>query len=249
MENPYNEEFFDARLAGSLESARQIVPFIMELTKCQSVIDVGCGLGTWLAAFSERGVKDLRGIDGDYVNKERLLIPPQFFVTADLRRPQKADRRFDLAVSLEVAEHLPPAGSQDFVDLLTGFSPVVLFSASVPYQDGTDHINEHWLEYWVELFKNRGYAPADCIRPRFWNDRKVDWWYAQNTVLYVSEKHVADYPRIEALLKILPPPLSWVHPQLLIHKENRLQQVPSLKAVWKTALKRSWNKLVSHPDG
>jgi hypothetical protein len=84
---------------------------------------------------------------------------------------------------------------------------------------------------------------VDCLRPRFWNDTSVDWWYAQNVVLYVSEKHLADYPQIEALLKTAAPPVTWVHPQLLVHKENRLRQLPRLKDLWKTTLKRTWQAL------
>jgi len=244
MPNLYDENFFDARRDGSLASARRVVPIVAEMTRCRSVIDVGCGLGTWLAAFREQGIEDFRGIDGDYVNKDRLLIPREAFLTADLSQPLKADRHFDLAVSLEVAEHLPPAVSELFVKLLTSYSPVVLFSGSLPYQDGTGHINEHWLEYWVELFRQRGYRAVDCLRPMFWNDSDVDWWYAQNMMLYVSERHLADYPRIEALARTTLPPLTYVHPKFLIYKENRLQGGLRVKELWKTAFQRTGRAII-----
>ena len=245
----YNDEFFSARRDGSLASARQIVPVVMQLTGCQSVVDLGCGQGNWLAAFQERGLKDLRGYDGEYVNPDRLLIPREWFVKADLSQPLKVNRRFDLAMSLEVVEHLPPAVSDSFIDLLTSLSPVVLFSGSLPHQDGTGHINERWVEDWVEMFRRRGYRAVDCLRARFWNDARVDWWYAQNTVLYVSEKHLADYPEIAALLASTPPPVTWVHPKLLVHKENRLHEQPGLKNLWRTTLGRTWRAFASRVGG
>jgi hypothetical protein len=246
--DPYNDEFFAVHRDGSLASARQVVPVIMQMTGCRSVVDLGCGQGSWLAAFHEQGLKDLCGFDGEYVNKEQLLIPREMFVTADLSQPLKVNRRFDLAMSLEVIEHLPPAMSDSFIDLLTSLSPVVLFSGALPHQEGTCHVNERWMEDWVEMFRRRGYRAVDCLRSRFWSDTKVAWWYAQNMVLYVSEKHIADYPEIEKLLTTAPP-VTWVHPQLLIHKENRLGQQPLLTQLWRTALTRTWKAFTSRLAG
>lgn len=68
----YNTDFYKTQMNGSKASARQIVPIVMELIQPKSVIDVGCGVGTWLAVFAENGVKDFRGIDGSWVNKSLL---------------------------------------------------------------------------------------------------------------------------------------------------------------------------------
>ena len=62
----------------------------------------------------------------------------------DLAQPLQIDRRFDLALSLEVAEHLPPECGSEFVQTLTDLSSVILFSAAIPFQGGTDHLNEQW---------------------------------------------------------------------------------------------------------
>jgi SAM-dependent methyltransferase len=241
----YTEDFFRDRLSGSLSSARRVVPMVVELIGCRSVVDVGCGLGCWLAAFREQNINDVRGVDGDYVNKSQLVIPQDCFQPADLSKPLTVDRRFDLAVSLEVAEHLPPETSGAFVNALTGFSPVVLFSGSLPFQDGTNHINEHWLEYWVELFRERGYRAVDCLRSRFWNDPEVDWWYAQNMMIFVSEQHLDDYPRLAEVARTTQVPVSLVHPKFLAHKQSRLQQLPRLTELWKSTLRRTWVAIAS----
>lgn len=143
----YNEGFFQYLQEGSKRSAEQIVPILLELIQPQSVIDVGCGTGTWLSVFCEHGIEDIWGVDGDYVQEEALEIPKDRFLSHDLTKPLALDRKFDLAISLEVAEHLPCDSAEAFVDSLTQLAPVILFSAAIPFQGGVGHVNEQWQEY------------------------------------------------------------------------------------------------------
>src|SRR5882724_11530212 len=99
-EDIYNASFYDAYRQGSLLSARKIVPHVLSLVKCTSVVDVGCGVGTWLRIFRERGIVDYLGIDGDYVERDSIEIPRDRFLAHDLRRPLEVGRVFDLVVSL-----------------------------------------------------------------------------------------------------------------------------------------------------
>jgi SAM-dependent methyltransferase len=188
--NVYSDEFFDEHFEGSRRSARLIVPLVMELVQPKRVVDVGCGRGTWLAVFRDQGVEEILGIDGDYVNSQRLEIAPDEFLACDLSNPIAVDRRFDLAVSLEVAEHLPERSADAFVGLLTSLAPIVLFSAAVPCQGGTNHVNEQWPEYWATRFESRGYRTFDYIRDRIWDNPDVECWYAQNILLF-SRAHLA----------------------------------------------------------
>jgi hypothetical protein len=161
----------------------------MSVFPVNSVVDVGCGVGAWLRAFSRNGVRDYLGIDGDHVPLGLLSIPADRFRTADLRNLSTIGRRFDLACSLEVAEHLPADCARKFVELLTTAAPVVLFSAAIPYQGGTEHINEQWQIYWHALFAKRGYVAVDFIRPLIYANADVDWWYRQNILVY-CEPHL-----------------------------------------------------------
>lgn len=135
----YSKEFYKSHIAGSRRSAEAIVPLVLALLKPQRVIDVGCGLGTWLSVFEEFGVKDVFGIDGDHVGRSMLQIPLERFAAFDLKKPIQIDRRFDLVVSLEVAEHLPEECAKPFIKTLTTLGLVVLFSAAIPFQGGTGH--------------------------------------------------------------------------------------------------------------
>ena len=226
---PYTVDFYKNHRDGSRRSARQIVPLVIELVQPKSVIDVGCGVGTWLSVFNQCGVEDFYGIDGNYVDRNMLEIPEQRFFVSDLTEPIQLDRQFDLVVSLEVAEHLPDTRAEIFVDSLTKLGPVILFSAAIPHQGGTHHVNEQWQDYWVKCFQAQGYSVIDCIRSKIWANDKVDYCYAQNIFLFVRR----DYLEKSALLKAEhqstnPALLSIVHPNKYLEVIAWIQQLYSL---------------------
>ncbi len=185
----------------------------MNLVQPRSVIDVGCGIGTWLSVFKECGVEDVWGIDGDYVDRRMLEIPEPNFIPFDLRRPFRIDREYDLAVSLEVGEHLPEQSAKQFVDSLARLAPVILFSSAIPFQGGTHHVNEQWPDYWVGLFREKGFVSLDCLRRRIWHNKDVAWYLAQNSFLVVRAEHLEKYPLLEKEFHNSPwEPLAMVHP-------------------------------------
>ena len=186
----YTEEFYEFVREGSKESAKDIIPIIFEFILPKSVIDVGCGVGTWLSVFQAHGVEDVWGIDGDYVDKNAIEIPKERFLTFDLKNPFRLNRQFDLVVSLEVGEHLPNECAETFVDSLTKLAPVILFSAAIPFQGGTQHVNEQWQDYWVKHFQNKGYVAIDCIRNRIWGNKRVEIWYAQNILIFAKREYL-----------------------------------------------------------
>jgi hypothetical protein len=108
--------------------------------------------GAGFPSLHVAGISDYLGIDGDYLPRKFLKIPESCFRAGDLTTMADVGRRFDMALSLEVAEHLPISSAENFVKLLVGAAPVVVFSGAVPYQVGTDHINAQWQSYWATIF-------------------------------------------------------------------------------------------------
>ena len=193
----YSTEFFEALRDGARRSAEVVVPLVLEWINPKTLVDLGCGDGTWLSVFRGDGVENILGIDGNYISPEILQIPKECFIARDLSQPVLLDQRFDLAVSLEVAEHLPESSASEFVKSLVQLSDVVLFSAAIPHQGGTNHINEQWPDYWFNLFKDQGYLAVDLLRERIWNHPKVEPWYAQNSFLIVRSDRLDDYPALK----------------------------------------------------
>ncbi|MEG4309534.1 MULTISPECIES: glycosyltransferase [unclassified Microcoleus] len=199
QQSSYTRDFYQLIGEGTRTSAREIIPLLLDLLQPilpKSVVDVGCGTGSWLAAFQKLGIADCLGIDGDYVDRTILQIPLNQFQSADLKQPLQINRKFDLAISLEVAEHLPATCAENFVNSLTQLAPVILFSAAIPFQGGVEHVNEQWPEYWVYYFQKKGYAVIDCLRKKIWNNDKVEPWYAQNILIFVKQEHLSGYPRL-----------------------------------------------------
>jgi SAM-dependent methyltransferase len=219
MPGSYSRSFFALQGETSSRSASVVVPIVVDLVgEVRSVIDVGCGSGEWLATFTQHGAEDAFGIDAQHVPRELLAIPTDAFMVHDLRIPLSVGREYDLAMSLEVVEHLPPESAARLVSDLVALAPIVLFSAAIPFQGGTEHLNEQWPDYWAELFAAHGFSPIDLIRDRIWADPAVDWWYAQNTLLYASEKALATRPRLAEAVVPDPRALARVHPANYLHR-------------------------------
>jgi SAM-dependent methyltransferase len=221
----YSSEYYRSFRESSRSSADRIVPLVIEFVSPGSVVDVGCGTGIWLEAFVSEGIIDVCGIDRPELQSQALDIRPEQFFGRDLNEPIVFDRAFDLVVSLEVAEHLPDAAADQYVESLTALGSVVLFSAAVPHQGGENHVNEQWPAYWVAKFSARGYRAVDCLRMQIWDSADVAWWYAQNLLIFVDNHHLDQYPRLHEVAKKSPPvPPALVHPGNYVHAhwDNRV---------------------------
>lgn len=221
-ETRYTEKLYELTQDNSLYSAREIVPLVIKLLNPKSVIDVGCGLGTWLSVFKEHGVEDILGVDGDYVDQEKLQIPRTSYLSTDLNKPLTLDRQWDLVISLEVAEHLPSSSAESFVDSLTKLGKVILFSAAIPFQGGEHHINEQWQDYWAKLFQQQNYLPVDCIRRKVWQNDKVSFYYAQNTLIFAKQDYLENHSLLKEEFKATgTSQLAMVHPQKYLEVVDR----------------------------
>lgn len=186
----YTSEFYDKQRAGSIRSAMEVLPVVFSLFKPSSIVDFGCGVGTWLAAAKHYGVERCLGLEGPWVNGQALADATLEIEETDLEQAVSLTERFDLAMSLEVAEHLKPERAVGFVNDLCRASDIVLFSAAAPGADGDGHQNEQWASYWAEHFIRQDYVPLDFIRSAIQRNEKVEVWYRTNILLYVRQNCV-----------------------------------------------------------
>jgi hypothetical protein len=218
----YDNDFFAAQVTGALESARVVAPLVCGLVQPRRVADLGCGRGAWLRAFKDSGVSFIQGFDGDYVDRDALLIPRESFLHADLAKLTKLPGKYDLALCLEVVEHLSPQSGLRIVAALTEAAPVVLFSAAIPGQGGTNHVNEQWSGYWRQRFEARSYRMLDPIRPLIRDDKRVAWWYRQNILLFASDAAISASPGLQAEAARQPQfELEWVHVSIVRKEHHR----------------------------
>jgi len=181
----YDQNFYDHMERGARLSARNTVAFLKRHLPIDSVLDVGAGRGAWLAEWLASGTAEAVGVDGAYVERDRLLIPQSAFIPYDLQTPLNLNRSFDLVESLEVAEHINRRAADVFVNSLVAHGRAVLFSAATPGQGGEHHVNEQPLDYWREKFARHGFDAYDPLRPHLRDNLDVEPWYRYNMLLYV----------------------------------------------------------------
>ena len=186
----YNDGFYKDQAEASYKSAKLVLDVVFkEIFEPSSVLDIGCGTGSWLSAASELGVQDIWGLDGSSAVVNHLMIDKKNWRQEDLSQPILLNRQFDLAMSLEVAEHINVRSHSHFVQNLTAHSEIILFSAALPYQGGTGHQSENWPQYWQALFEEEGYDCYDIIRDKIWNTRGIQFWYKQNIFVFAKKSN------------------------------------------------------------
>lgn len=240
--NLYSDDFQRTISPTSRQSASIVVPILKGLFHPASVIDLGCGYGNWLAEWIANGVVDVLGVDGPYVDARRVALPADSFRSWDLSQSFTAPRRYDLAMTLEVAEHLPEERAESFVSDLCSLADVVVFGAATPWQGGVGHVNCQWPSYWASLFARHGYGALDCLRPLIWDDRQVEWWYRQNTIVFLRGNQATERS------------LDLVHPEFLHHSlfarevESPRQIVPRLTRAVRRSLQHRLGRTPDTPD-
>lgn len=220
----YDEDFYRYINQGATQSARVIIPALLALVpgRIGSVLDVGCGAGAWLRVWKTFGAR-VTGVDGDYVNREKLLIEEEEFFPADLAVGFALNEKFDLVQSLEVAEHLPSRSATGFVQSLCRHADIVLFSAAPPGQGGENHLNEQPYDYWRKQFQHQGFEMYDPLRLAISGKTEVKPWYRYNTFLYVRRNSSPELRssleryriRDEQIIRDIAPPLYRVRKRIV----------------------------------
>lgn len=183
MNRKYGKAFYRLQGSASARSAELIVPYLMQVFEPISVIDVGCGIGGWLREFQKAGVRKVMGLEGAWVKDVGTAVDANLIGVMDLNEPSAVIEKYDLALCLEVAEHLEPKNSVKLVEFLCSLADIVVFSAAVPGQGGVNHINERWQSEWVGIFSSKGFVLANDIRPKLWN-LPIAPWYCQNLLIF-----------------------------------------------------------------
>jgi SAM-dependent methyltransferase len=197
----------------SLGGAKSAFSILYPEGSPQTVLDVGCGIGTWLRAALDHGAREVVGIDGVDLSPELLLVPREAMRVVNLNEPLSLGRRFNLVICLEVVEHLEPDNADVIVETLIRHGNSILFSAAAPGQSGIHHVNCQWPSYWQRKFNERGYECSDDVRWKLWNSRAIEPWYRQNIMTAWKSPSAGQEPRINSV----------IHPEFLHGFADSLQ--------------------------
>jgi methyltransferase family protein len=224
--NYYNSEFYNSHSDGSLNSALVILGLLWKFYQPESLVDFGCGKGTWLYAAKLLGSKKLKGYDGEWV-KDQIIDKQIDFTPIDLEDIKIVPQKYDLAISVEVAEHLSKGSEIELIKALCNSSDIILFSAAVENQGGTNHINENPQSYWINLFEKEGFFCLDYFRPLIWENELVEWWYRQNIFLFVNRAAPIPF-EVENFKNSTEEIYNAIHPELLNHRTQEIKEKDNL---------------------
>ncbi len=212
----YDSIFYEEMSKSSSSSARFLVPFLKKHLVFNSVIDIGCGDGQFVSEFIKNGISQVKGVEGDWIlgSLDQRLNP--WLQIADLTNDLTFDTRFDLAICLEVAEHLDEKYADTFISNLVKASDLIFFSAAIPGQGGTNHVNLQYPDYWAIKFAIHGYYMEWDPRSLLNGKRGVAPWYQQNCLLYRKSTEVS---------KVMITPRTIIHPDIFPEEQSFFYKV------------------------
>lgn len=183
----YSRAFFEKIDRDQTASYDVLAGTIVDRLQPSAVVDVGSGSGGLLAALARRRVPTLLGLESSADGVAAARRRNVDVRNCDLSKPFVLEKRFDVAVCLEVAEHLPASVAEQFVDCLASGPDVLVFSAATPGQGGENHVNEQPHEYWIEKLRARGFAVDEQTTREVraeWTALGVASWYCNNVIFF-----------------------------------------------------------------
>lgn len=182
----YDDKFFRENVKISGDNSKECVDVILEFFKPNSVVDFGCGPGVYLKEFEKKGIKIL-GIDGSIYAKNNSVINKEKIIIKDFRKEINLNKKFDMAICFEVAEHMEKKFSNMLVKNITKCMDIIIFTAAKIGQGGMDHINEQTPEFWMNIFNKNGFRFEKKISEEMkkrMKEKNVVWWIPENLMVF-----------------------------------------------------------------
>lgn len=219
--NHYLSGYYEEITEGSVRSAKEIFksmnivysPLVPEI---KSIIDVSGGCGGWWKGIREYGYTGEYKMTDWRVPKHKLIVPRNDYAEYDLTNKDGIfpfNKKFDLSICVEVGEHIPEEYASSLIELLCTLGHSVLFSAAIPHQGGSNHVNEQWGSWWADLFAKHGYYPLrPLLRDYVRNVKDIELWYKNNIILYSPKappSKLEDYVHPELYTNIIGSLTEW----------------------------------------
>jgi SAM-dependent methyltransferase len=163
------------------QPAERIAKWISSALPPGTVLDIGCGPGTYVTALRSFGIS-ARGIDVDdrVKGKEHLKYQSLFELSNE--------DRADIVLCLEVAEHIEENLADVVAHQVAGtVKKTLIWTAAQPGQGGIGHINCQPREYWEKKLTEQG-----LVRNRELETRMLEFivqgphmiWFRNNVMVF-----------------------------------------------------------------
>lgn len=156
----YNDEFFEWHLKYAREYSIKTMDWLQDFMWFDSVVDFGCGIGSYLESALKKGVTKIKGYDigGEYARKYTPEHIQQYIEYLDCTQVMKTEK-YQCVISFETAEHIEPSGTNQFCENLVNAiekDGYLFFTGAPEGQEGCGHINCQSRFFWLKQFATRG---------------------------------------------------------------------------------------------
>ncbi len=191
----YNKDFFLSNQKEGLKIAEWFISLLQDIFEFQSLIDLGCATGHYLFYALKEGVSDVLGVEGSPAAFSNLLVDKKYIIQHDLRKPLNLNRKYDIALSIEVAEHIDKKYSDVYLKSMCDCSDLIIFTAATPNQGGKCHVNEQPHKWWIEKFKKHSFRfdkkMTDLLRRKIKENAEagkfIVFWLEPNIMVFCRE--------------------------------------------------------------
>lgn len=155
LSGPWTADMYAEHLPDPIAFDRDLATGVLNLCQPRHSLDLGCGLGHFVAFFRSHGI-DAWGVEATAMGQQ--FKAPGYQLQHDLSTPFDLGQTYDLVLCLEVIEHVAAALEPIvFANIARHTGKYLLFSGGTPGQGGSGHINEKPERYWFEQLAQRGW--------------------------------------------------------------------------------------------
>lgn len=187
-----SDYYIDRDREEAVKDAEQFAEVVLDIYDPTSILELGCGTGTLLYPYLERGIH-VHGVDLSETAKEESALPDSAFEIHDLTQPYTPNQEYDIVICVEVLEHIPPKAADTIVESISSAGDTAIVTAAPPGQGGTHHVNEQPSGYWIEKFEQHGMEYISCQSTRIKNTlelSEISW--VQKNLLVFENQHLVD---------------------------------------------------------
>lgn len=193
----YNDEFFEWHYKYARDYSIVTMDWLLDFINVKSVVDFGCGIGSYLESAFNKGIVKIKGYDigGDYAKKytPEHIQPNIEYIDCTTKM---VTEKYDCVISFETAEHIEPSGTNQFCDNLVGAldkNGFLFFTGAPAGQEGCGHINCQRKSFWMLKFLERDLefdAITTVVVSQEWRRLGAPNYICDNLLVFKNDTHL-----------------------------------------------------------
>lgn len=187
----YNRDFHKSIENDEYPQAVRVGEYISTFLKPSSFLDFGCSTGLYLREVQIK-MPDIHAVGFEFSKEAVDSALCNYVLQADLTNPVEIERIPNtLGLCLEVLEHIEDKYWRQVLENMTRSCDKIIFSAAVPGQGGTGHINCRPKIDWIKRFHELGWVVDLDASRHLINYMQQGYhmgWFSNNAMVLIPYK-------------------------------------------------------------